>query len=133
MYALSREHVYNCHLGNNAYSALIIAIVWQWTPALTQIFQLLGGTPHCSILKAVRPKQPNGVSPFFLFLGFPFPLFFPGCGDRSPTTATAMDAHSDSDIPAFRRHATLCLACHRLAIGVSSYCIIVAFNLHITI
>jgi hypothetical protein len=37
MYALSRERVYNCHLDNDAYSALVVAVVYQWTAALIQL------------------------------------------------------------------------------------------------
>jgi hypothetical protein len=67
MYALSRECVYSCHPDNDAYSALIAAIVQQWTATPILIFGLLGGIPHCSLLKAVRDEQPNSVLPFPLF------------------------------------------------------------------
>jgi hypothetical protein len=33
----------------------------------SDIIWLLGGTPHCSLLKVVRPEEPNGVSPFLFF------------------------------------------------------------------
>jgi hypothetical protein len=44
MYVLSRERIYSCH-PDDAYSALIVAVVWQWKSALTHIIRLLGGTP----------------------------------------------------------------------------------------
>jgi hypothetical protein len=58
------------------------------------IMRLSHATSHCSILKAVRPEQPNGLSPFeplpsFLWLVFYLFLYF-SCGISFSTATTGL-------------------------------------------
>jgi hypothetical protein len=46
------------------------AVVYQWTSALTQIFWLLGGKPHCSFLKTVQENSLIVYHHSLFFWGF---------------------------------------------------------------